>query len=198
MTTRLTARTRPRGGFTMIELLVVMAIMTVLGVFAALMIPNMQDKAKAARTKALMKQFEIALGEYRSDFGDFPAGDIDLVINMVTTTSGGWARGSTDWFDGRTEYVDGWGEPLAYCCHTQYDTPEAGYTVGRGVERTPESGIYYNPDSYQLYSKGPNMRTWPKKTEGTKKGYPRLPGTEPDDIRNWEHEKYLTPTDYGL
>ena len=66
--------------------------------------------------------------------------------------------------------------------------------VARGVERTPGMRDYHNPKTFQIYSKGPNMKTcpnveetWPD-VEPAQNGHDRLGGTERDDIRNWEGE----------
>lgn len=182
------------GGFTMIELLLVMAIMTVLGIFAALMIPNIQDRAKRAQTQATMELYRIALDEYKKDFGGYPPGTIETVKTFLTTPTGGWSRAGMHWFEKREDLDDAWGEPFSYRVWYQYDVPEADFTIGPGVERTPGKKDFYNPETFQMYSKGPNMRTWPQKVADG--GHPRLPGTERDDIRNWEHERFYTPADY--
>ncbi len=183
------------SGFTMIELLMAMTIMAVLGIFAALMIPNIQDRAQRAQTEATMHLYQVALDEYRRDFGDYPDGDIETVQNILTQRQmGGWSRAGEHWFDGRSDLDDAWGRPFSYRVWYEYEVPETGYDIGPGVERTPGMNDFYNPRSFQMYSTGPNMRTWPSRIQDG--GHPRLPGTQPNDIRNWEHEEFYTPADY--
>jgi len=186
----------PRRGFTMVELILVMAIMTVIGIFSAMMIPNIQDSAKITQTRATMRLLEIALEQYRSDIGHFPRGTYAVMTASLSTPGSGWKRASMEeWFPDREDLNDAWGMPFHYLNHLEYDTPEAGNTVGSGVERVPGMKDFYMPDMYQLYSTGPNMRTWPADTAGGL-GHPRLGGTEEDDIRNWKHGAFRTPADY--
>ncbi len=173
----------------------VMSIMAILGIFAALMIPNIQDRAQRVQTEATMHQYRVALDEYRRDFGDYPDGNIQAIQQILTKRQwGGWSRAGDHWFEGRSDLDDAWGQPFSYRVWYRYDAPDPGYEIGPGVERTPGMNDFYNPRSFQMYSTGPNMRTWPSRVEDG--GHPRLPGTEPNDIRNWEHEEFFTPADY--
>lgn len=66
-----------RGGFTIVELLTVLAVMAIL---VALLIPalNMvRDAAVNARQRAQFHSIEIALEAFRSDFGDYPPSESD-------------------------------------------------------------------------------------------------------------------------
>jgi general secretion pathway protein G len=180
--------TRRPNGFTMIELILVMTIMTLIGLFAALAIANMQDRAKLAETKALMDMMETALDEYKRDMGVYPTGDAAAMLSALTQTGGSWTRASSEWFDGRTEIVDGWGMPFHYTSSAEYESSTYG------VERTPTKKDWYNTKTFQIYSTGPNMKTWP--ADVAEGGHPQLQGTEEDDVRNWQHEVFYTPSAY--
>lgn len=185
-----------RSAFTMVELILVMTIMTVLGIFAALMIPNIQDRAKRTETRATMQLIELAIAQYREDIGHYPTGDFEAVSAVLTSPSSAWLGAGMHRFQDRKDLNDAWGMPFSYRHHHKYSTPEEiDLPAGPGVERTPKKGDYYNSQTYQLYSTGPNMRTWPKGVADG--GYPSLCGTEEDDIRNWTHEEFHTPSDYG-
>jgi hypothetical protein len=76
----------------------------------------------------------------------------------------------------RFEFADAWGNPLVYYYHRDYGTPveyqryrrRDGKDFDCPPMKSPKTGRFYNPDSFQLYSLG---------ADG-------LPGTD-DDIANW-------------
>jgi general secretion pathway protein G len=65
-------RRNAQAGVTLIEMLVVM---TIIGLFAALVVPSMLKKGDAARVttaRAQIQSFMTALGSYKLDTGTFP------------------------------------------------------------------------------------------------------------------------------
>ena len=73
-----------RRGFTLIELMVVVAI---IGVLAAILTPSIQGlaaKARDARRRADLHTFEIAFEAYRQDNGRYP-----IEAGCTETSSGG-------------------------------------------------------------------------------------------------------------
>jgi len=182
---------RMTAGFTLIELILVMTILTVMGLLAALAIPNIKDAANIRATEATMRLIDVALDKYREDKGTYPTGTGETMVYTLTSTSGGWTRASLQtWFPKRKDVKDAWENLFYYTSATEYDSS------GRGVERTPGKKDFYNSKRYQLYSMGPNMATWPNTKAG---GNDRLCGTEPDDIRNqgWVQETFYTSKPAG-
>lgn len=105
------------GGFTIIELLIVMAI---LGMLAVMVAPNLFNQADGARRDAALSQISSlgsALDAYRLDIGQYPDSLEGLVrdISGRSTWNGPYLRGAVP--------VDPWGN--AY----QYDSDGRTYTL---------------------------------------------------------------------
>jgi general secretion pathway protein G len=107
-------RKQTRRGFTLIEVLLVLAIIGVLAAFAVPQLLGRQQKANVDTTVGLIKEFEKNIQMYAVDHdGVYPQGDSDTVIEMML--SPGTDR------NGRqlNPYLsavpkDAWGNPLSY------------------------------------------------------------------------------------
>jgi len=61
-----------RDGFTLAELLVVMAIIGMLAAFLLPVVGNARNAAKTTVTSSMLSSLEIALGDYCNDYGTYP------------------------------------------------------------------------------------------------------------------------------
>jgi general secretion pathway protein G len=104
-------RKKLRRGVTLIEMLVVLAI---IALFAALVAPRMfrrADEAKITAAKAQMNSFMTALGAYKLDTSQFPSSDQGLVALRVKP------EGLDQWngpYLPKDIPPDPWGRPYIY------------------------------------------------------------------------------------
>lgn len=99
---------RTQAGFTIIELLIVMAI---LGMLAVMVAPNLFNQADSARRDAVLSQISAlgsALDAYRLDIGQYPD---DLEALMRNTS--GRASWNGPYLRGQVP-SDPWGNPYVY------------------------------------------------------------------------------------
>ena len=83
---------RNQKGFTLIELIVVIAI---LAIFAAILIPRFtgfQDKARATQAVVCAKQIATALDSYFAENNDWPdnASESAIVVDLAGDPTGTW------------------------------------------------------------------------------------------------------------
>ena len=111
------ASTRARnGGFTLIE---IMVVITILGVLAALIVPRVvgrTDDARIAAAKQDIASIMQALKLYRLDNGRYPTTDqgLQALITRPTTepVPSNWKQGG--YLDRSTVPSDPWGEPYKF------------------------------------------------------------------------------------
>ena len=72
---------RPSGGFTLVEMLVALAIVLILIGAAARLGQAVRTRAAARLTQSALAVIETALQQYHDDFGDFPFYSLDVDTN---------------------------------------------------------------------------------------------------------------------
>jgi len=107
----LSARTRTQAGFSLIEIMVVVVIM---GILAALVVPNVMDRPDQARAVAARQDIGAimqALKLYRLDHGQYPsvAQGLQALTTPPDEASRPGARVYLDWMP-----TDPWGHPYQY------------------------------------------------------------------------------------
>jgi prepilin-type N-terminal cleavage/methylation domain-containing protein len=70
-------RRRGDGGFTLVEILVVITIITILVALLVVLIGNVIDKARYAKTAATIKLLDEGCKTFRMDMGKYPPPDTD-------------------------------------------------------------------------------------------------------------------------
>jgi len=100
-----------RAGFTLMEVLIVLAI---LAVIIGLVVPNLmkgRERANIDATKVQIKAVEDALDMYALDHdGDYPQGGLSALM----TNPGGDTKWKGPYTKGNKSPVDPWGNPIQY------------------------------------------------------------------------------------
>lgn len=102
-TKRETRRTR-NGGFTLVELMVVIAIIAALATIVGVNVLGAMDKADVGKAKAQISAFKSALVSYKLDFKKFPSSLDELVSNEKNES----------YLDSKEVPMDPWGNPYQY------------------------------------------------------------------------------------
>lgn len=137
----------PHSGFTLIE---VMVVIVILGVLAALIVPNVMgrsEKAKIDTTQITLKGVAGALDQYKLDNGHFPTmqeGGLDALVNQPATAKnwmpGGYVKGGypKDSWKNDVQYVIPGADGRAF---DLYSFGADGKEGGEGND----ADIYYQP-----------------------------------------------------
>jgi len=170
-------------GFTLIEMLVVIAIISIVAAMVMPAVQKARGRAMNAKTESMIHQIEIAMAMYETDFGVYPydnetPSDIITSERLYDYLTRRWNVNGRDYgpymelkaqntcdddSDGIDyEIADAWGKPIYY-------------DLNDNTTPNPDEP-YNNQYSYDLYSKGPDGST----------GTGANAGDEADDLNNWD------------
>jgi len=93
-TTFASIQPRSSRGFTLVELLVVIVIIAILAAVAVPVTTSVMKKANEVRTKAVLKDLQVAIGHFRTEYNRFPVSltgasggaDIDPIVTNDSNT----------------------------------------------------------------------------------------------------------------
>jgi general secretion pathway protein G len=129
-------RSRRRGGYTLLEVLIVVAIIALI---AAMVVPNLLGRLQGAKintTQSQIKSVEAQLKLYSVDHGQFPTGGAEVLEQLIIASQD--PRTGRDIPPYLEELpLDGWGQVL------NYEYPPTKFT-----------GI----DKPAIWSNGPNLQ----------------------------------------
>lgn len=109
--------TRRRAAVTLIELMIVVVI---LGILATLIMPRILDapeRARRAKAKAQIANFESALALFKADTGSYPTTSDGLAALVNDPGLKGWKKGG--YLDKGKVPKDPWGKDYVYLCPGQ-------------------------------------------------------------------------------
>ena len=125
-------RSRVRGGFTLIEMLVVVAIIATLAALVGPSIFRNVGDSKVSAAKSQIELYALALGTYRLDNDVYPSAEQGLDALRAKPASGEAPRNWRGPYLSKQVTPDPWGRPYLYAGPgranpTSYDL----YTLGR-------------------------------------------------------------------
>lgn len=126
-------------GFTLIELMVVIVILSLLAVLVGPKIIGRSDDAKVADAKVQIRNFETALKLYKLDSGVFPTTEQGLQALVSKPTTGKVPNNyrAEGYLENKNIPKDPWGNDYVYLSpgeHGDYDLSSYGADGARGGE----------------------------------------------------------------
>lgn len=118
---------KKRGGFTLLELMVVLLILALLGTIAAPRVTKYLRKAKAQTAKIQVDALGAAVDSFHLDMGRFPSSDEGLKVLMDRPSDA--ANWDGPYLKKRDSLTDPWGHAYLYRIpgqHGEFDV----YTLG--------------------------------------------------------------------
>lgn len=126
-----------QAGFTLIEILVVVAIIAILAGIVAVNVLHKPGEARVAAASIQIKQLATALRLYRTEQGVFPTQAQGLEALVVASTSEPRPRvfPPEGYLEGRSVPADPWGEPYIYLIPGRNGEPFE--VISYGSDREP-------------------------------------------------------------
>lgn len=108
-------RMRRRRGFTLMEILLVLAILVILGALVGVGFSRVRQNALIDSAKAQISNLESAVKVYQIDVGRYPGGDSGLEALLAPPSDAPQGKWRGPYLEGVTQLpLDPWGNPYNY------------------------------------------------------------------------------------
>ena len=128
MFTRQTHRNR-RLGFTLMEVLLVMAILVILGTIVVANFSGILSSSKEDAAKAQLQMFEDALKFYHLDVGQYPTADLGLEGLRAAPADANLSQKWRGPYAEKEIPADPWGSAFEYVLETDPQTNRPGFRI---------------------------------------------------------------------
>lgn len=130
------ARRTRASGFSVMEILVVIAIIGVLMAVVAPMIRNVYSQAKRYTTTTKLRNLKTQVESFKTDTGRYPQTLQELIDRPTDPKASGKWQGP--YIDEESQLEDGWGNEFVYEPVKEAGKPFRLYSWGSGGEGSPE------------------------------------------------------------
>jgi len=131
------AQKQARAGFTLVEILIAVAIVVIIGAVAAPMYLSYKKQAAMDATKASLKGINLAIEQFHTNIGQYPETLMDLVRKPLNEEL------AKEWvaplIQGKDVPKDGWKNPIQYRLTPEGDQPYELYSYGPKGRSAPQS-----------------------------------------------------------
>jgi type II secretion system protein G len=147
-------------GFTLIEIMIVIAILAMLAGIVVTSIGSQTETAKKATTQTQLSMIDSALEMFRADFGKIPSGGSDpkesfkIMVRILTNK-----EECANWLISEGEHITGVDDPIfVEKWHGPYLKQKDPNKILDGWHNplNYQQGIGGNPDDYAVWSDGKN------------------------------------------
>ncbi len=136
---------RSRLGFTLIEVLIVSAIIGILVAIAASNLRSVMNRARQKRTMADMRTLSLGIDSYQTDVSGFPAAAgyaLPSGLSLPTATIGAIVPVISPTYLRVVPLMDGWNSWFTYGT----DAPKANYAIrSNGADGLPDASPPFGP-----------------------------------------------------
>jgi general secretion pathway protein G len=149
MLTRTRLRKNDRIGFTLMEVLLVMAILVILGSIVVASFTDILATSKEDAAKTQLQMFELPLNNYQMHVGQFPDTETGLESLRTPPTDGNLQQKWRGPYLQKSIPADPWGNDYNYTRENDPQTNRMGYRIwSAGADMTAETEDDISVTSY--------------------------------------------------